>query len=76
MFPDKKEARKPELELRTLFIKQKMDSQGYVVLDVKELQQNDGKNNQGAFIVTALNKDAIASDKPECLLCKSGQGIK
>lgn len=31
VFPDKKEARKPELELRTLFIKQKMDSQGYVV---------------------------------------------
>ena len=70
VFPDKKEARKPELELRTLFIKQKMDSQGYVVLDVKELQQNDGKNNQGAFIVTALNKDAIASDKPECFFVK------
>ena len=28
------------------------------------------KNNQGAFIVTALNKDAIASDKPECFFVK------
>ena len=48
-FPIKKEARKPELELRTLFIKQKMDSQGYVVLDVKELQQNDGKKQSGSI---------------------------
>ena len=28
------------------------------------------KKQSGAFIVTALNKDAIASDKPECFFVK------